>query len=377
METDIAAAQADATAAVSKNVTQDGRLTAVESKNTTQDSRLTAVEGVNSTQDNRLFAVESKNVTQDSRLTAVEILGGLAPGDVSDSTMAPILGNPASASSVKIAEQYAKQGQVIVSVTDFPWRAKGDWVSGTGTGTDNLAAFNAAFTYAKSITGFAVKLFIPAGKFRLTNEWDIWRSSPSTNTLTIEGADALSTFLISDFYGAGKVLMRCVDPTGVDRAAATNIRKLQFGSVSRSGAVPVYLDILGGGESRYEELRFGSSNNTHFRASSLQNVRMRDIVSFYGGDHYNYKSTDALTFDVTSGGAVTASGAIFSAGDVGKILNIFPTSEDQRIKYTISAYTDSTHVTVSVGTGATILAATAAKASFEEIGRASGRERVL
>jgi len=334
-----------------KNIEQDSRLTAVESKNTTQDSRLTSV--------------ESKNTTQDSRLSDLETIGGLAPGDTSDATVRSLVANAASLTSLEIAKQYAKQGQVIVSVTDFPWRAKGDWVSGTGTGTDNLAAFNAAYTYAASITGFAVKLTIPAGKYRLSDEWNIFRSSPSTNTLTVEGADALSTFLVSDFYGAGKVLMKNVDPTGVNRAAATNIRKLQFVSVSRSGAVPVFLDIMGGGESRYEELRFGSSNNTHFRASSLQNVRMRDIVSFYGGDHYNYKATDALTFDVTSGGAVTASAAIFTAGDVGKIFNVYPNTEDQRIKYTISAVADSTHATVTVGTGAAIIAATAAKGGFE------------
>ena len=255
------------------------------------------------------------------------------------------------------------RGEIVVNVLDYG--AKGDWVSGTGTGTDNLAAFNAAFAYAASITGYAVKLYIPAGKYRLSDTWNVYRSSASANTLTIEGADALSTFLVSDFFGSGKDLVALVDPAGVSRCAATNVRKLQFTYASLAGATPVYLNILGGGESRYDELRFQSGNNTHFRASSLQNVRMRDIVSFYGGDHFNYKATDALTFDVTSGGAVTASAAIFTAGDVGKIFNVFPATEDLRIKYTISAVTDSTHATVTVGTGATILAATAAKGYFE------------
>lgn len=255
------------------------------------------------------------------------------------------------------------RGEIVVNVLDYG--AKGDWVSGTGTGTDNLAAFNAAFTYAASITGYAVKLYIPAGKYRFSDTWSVYRSSASTNTLTIEGADALSTFLISDFYGAGKALVSCVDPAGTSRAAGTNVRKLQFRYAVLAGAVPVYLDVLGAGESRFDELRFNSGNNTHFRASSLQNVRMRDIVSFYGGDHFNYKATDALTFDVTSGGAVTASAAIFTAGDVGKIFSIFPATEDQRIKYTISAVTDSTHATVTIGTGGTIIAATAAKGYFE------------
>jgi hypothetical protein len=258
---------------------------------------------------------------------------------------------------------FSGKREIVVNVTEFG--AKGDWVSGTGTGTDNLAAFNAAYAYAASITGYAVKLYIPAGKYRLSDTWNIYRSSASTNAITIEGADALSTFLVSDFYGAGKALVSCVDPAKTSRSYATNLRKLQFRYAVLAGAVPVYLDVMGAGESRFEELRFNSGNNTHFRASSLQNVRMRDVVSFYGGDHFNYKATDALTFDVTSGGAVTASAAIFAAGDVGKIFNVFPATEDQRIKYAISAVADSTHATVTIGTGGTIIAATAAKGYFE------------
>lgn len=255
------------------------------------------------------------------------------------------------------------RGEIIVNVRDYG--AVGDYVSSSNKGTDNLAAFQAAYAYAASITNYAVKLFIPSGKYRFSGEWNIYRSSASTNTIAIEGADQLSVFLISDFYGAGLALIKCVDPAGTSRAAGTNLRNLQFGSVDRSGANPVYVDIAGWGESRADCLRFGSSNNTVFRAASLQNVRMRDLVSFYGGRHYNYKATDTVTFSITSGGAVTSSAPIFSAADIGKILNLLPSNEDRNIKYTISAYSDASNVSVTVGTGAVILAESGVKGYFE------------
>lgn len=281
-----------------------------------------------------------------------------------DASTAALVNNPDSSWWVALLTWlktiFVGKREIIVNVTEFG--AIGDYIDANNKGTDNLAAFNAAFAYAASITKYAVKLFIPAGRYRFSGQWNTYRSSASTNTLVVEGADQLSTFLISDFYGAEKGLVKCADPAGVSRVASTNVRQLQFGSVDRNGPNPVFLDIAGWGESRAECLRFGSSNNTVFRASSLQNVRMRDIVSFYGGRHYNYKATDGLTFSTTTGGIVTASAPIFAAGDVGKTFSIYPPNVDTRVKYTISQVNSTTEAVV---TGLTLLATTGAKGFFE------------
>jgi hypothetical protein len=235
-----------------------------------------------------------------------------------------------------------------LSVTDYG--ARGDWNGSSGT--DNLSAFNAAFSDAVSIataSGAGVTIRIPRGRFRLTNEWNVYRANSPRIDISIEGEDQLSTKLVSDFYGAGKAVIKCRDPAGTGRASPLSVRRLGFECVSTSGGVnPVFIDVLGHGESRLEELRFGSSNNTHLRSISGQNIRMRDVVSFYGGKHFNYKATSGFTFSVdTATNTITASAAIFSAGDVGKKFFILPTDTTRRISYTIATYVDSTHVTYS------------------------------
>lgn len=233
------------------------------------------------------------------------------------------------------------KGELYVSVTDYG--AKGDWKSGSGTGTDNLGPFNAAL---KDALARGAGLFIPAGKYRFSNEWNVYRPNNPRSDLIVTGEDQLTTFLVADFYGAGKSLVKCVDPAGATRSSPTSFRNLQFGTVDRKGPNPVLLDIAGWGESRAEGLRFGPCNNTHMRLSSVQNVRLRDIVSFYGGSHYNYRSTDGLVFNVSAAGELTASGPVFAAQDVGKGFVVLTGNPANRARLTITAVADARRATV-------------------------------
>lgn len=282
------------------------------------------------------------------------VLGGDAP--VSN-TLVIATGSTAP---VSLADRFAE----IVNVKDFG--AQGDWDGSTGT--DDLAAFDAAYARALAITattGAGCKIWIPRGRYLLSDEWNIYRPSSPRRDIIIAGEDQLSTELVADFYGADKALIRCVDQLGVSRASPTSIRDMGFENVSTSGGVtPVFIDVLGYGESRIDQVRFGASNNTHLRLASAQNVRGTDIVSFFGGRHFNYKDTDGFTFDVdTSTNTITASAPIFSAGDVGKYFFIFPSDVTRRIRYTIATVPDSTHATYVETT--TDLTETGAAGHFE------------
>lgn len=256
----------------------------------------------------------------------------------------------------------AKLREVSFSVADFG--AVGDWDGSTGTSNDT--AFAAAFAAAETIMagGYAVKISIPRGRYRLTQPWDVWRINSPRRDLVIEGEDQLSSILVADWYGAADAIIQCVDPDGVSRSSPLTLRNLGFQWASTSGGVnPLGVDILGHGESKLEGLRFSQSNNTHLRVVSAQNVRFWDVVSFYGGYHFNYKDTSGITFTVdTTANTITASAAIFSAGDVGKFFFVFPADTTRRIRYTISAYTSTTVVSY---TGTSELSQTSVEGHFE------------
>jgi len=231
--------------------------------------------------------------------------------------------------------------------------------------TDCLEAFNDAYRVAlsKAASGHGAEVYIPEGKYRLSGEWNVYRANSPRTDITIRGEDQLNSILIANFYGAGLALISCVDPLGATRASPLSIRDLGFQNVSTSGGVnPVFINVLGWGESRIDRVRFAGSNNTHVRAVSAQNVRGTDIVSFFGGRHFNYKNTSGFTFTVDTGAnTITASGAIFAAGDVGKYFFVFPTNTANRIRYLITGFTSSTVVSY---TGNDI-SATASEGHFE------------
>jgi len=239
---------------------------------------------------------------------------------------------------------------------------KGDYRSTSNKGTDNADALDAFRDAAKAAAVFgAVCLNFGPGAFRTTREWDIYRSNSPRLDFVIKGESNLTTFILADFYGTGKRLIKSHDPLGVTRSSPTTIAHIQLGTVDRSGPNPVLLDIYGHGESRIESVRFGPCNNTVMTIAALQNVRYRDIVSFYGGKHYSYRDTTGITFSSTSGSTtVTASADIFNGSDAGRLLNLFGTTAT---KYLISTYVDARNVIISGTTPA--ITQTAVPGQFE------------
>lgn len=189
------------------------------------------------------------------------------------------------------------------------------------------------------------------GVFSFTDEAPLWRASSLRQDITIEGDDQLTTIIEANFYGADKAVISAKDPAGLARASPISFRNLGFRNKSTTGGVnPVFIDVLGMGESRIDFVRFGNSNNTHLRVGSAQNVKSLGLISFYGGRHFNKIDTDGVTFDVDGGTkVVTASAPIFPTGSslVGKYLSIFPSDPSRRAIYQVASVTDSTHLVVT------------------------------
>jgi hypothetical protein len=218
------------------------------------------------------------------------------------------------------------------------------------TGTDNLAAFDRAFAVAMALSNaeYGVEIYVPPGAYRFTDEWDIYRPSSPRRDITIRGCDQLNSILVADFFGAGKALVRSIDPADTSRSSPTSLRDLGFSNRTTSGGVnPVFFWILGHGESRMERIRFAGSNNTVWRDWSPQGLRGTDIVAYFGGRHFPYKATTGITFDVNTGtNTITASAPIFTdPDDVGLDIYIFGSNSDNRTRYTIATVVDSTHAT--------------------------------
>jgi len=233
---------------------------------------------------------------------------------------------------------------VHVFVEDFG--AKGDNV------TDSTTAIRNA--YAALVAKGGGTLHFGMGRFIVTGELNFYRASSTKIPLVIKGSDQLTTTIVAGFYGAGSAVFKFQNGT-TTRCAATSVMDLGFACQSTSGGInPVFIDGFLG-ESNLDRVKCGSSNNTHVRLWSTQNLRSTGLKSFYGGRHFNYKSTAGLLFDVeTTGKTITCTnGTPFSASDVGKYFFIFPSDPTRRIRYTISSYVSPTQVVYSNATGLT------------------------
>lgn len=235
-----------------------------------------------------------------------------------------------------------------VNVKAFPWSAKGDWDGSSGT--DDHAAITAAYDWlvAKIISdGYVAggRLVIPSGAYRLTQALDFYRPNSPRIDIVIQGEDQFTSEIICDFYGADEAVIKSVDPGGTTRSSPISIRDVGFSHKDSNGVNPVFIDVLGWGESRLERVRFGATNNTVMRAISMQNVRMIDVVSFNGGRHFNYKDTSGLTFSVNGGTkTITASGSIFTADDDDLYFVMLPANGTRRIRYRLT-YVSATTAT--------------------------------
>lgn len=124
------------------------------------------------------------------RLRLTGDLGGTA-----DSPTVPGLADKANSADVPTAADIAGSSEMRVgferrrTLNVAAFGAVGDYTGGS-TGTDNLAAFNAATTQAKT-TGQPTRIVIPAGRYRISNNWLI-----DGNDVAVEcepGAEIITT----------------------------------------------------------------------------------------------------------------------------------------------------------------------------------------
>lgn len=120
----------------------------------TRDDATAAIGAEGSRAESAAKSYTDTQVTSDrSRLGQLETIGGLAPGDVSDATVANLIGNPASNTSAGLQGRFAERGALGISpreygaVGDVVLDANGAMVSGT----DDSAAMQAALTAALDV----------------------------------------------------------------------------------------------------------------------------------------------------------------------------------------------------------------------------------
>lgn len=211
----------------------------------------------------------------------------------------------------------------------------------------NLAALDACFADAVlAAVNVGSKIVLPSGRICLSDDWNVYRINSPRRDIVIQGEGQMVTKLVAGYYGANKALVKSRPSSGDDRSSPLSIIDIGFENLAFDGINPMFIDIHGHGESRLRGLRFAKSNNTHMRSISAQNVRMTDIVSFYGGHNFPYKNTDSRSFSVISTGHIESDAAIFTTADEGKPFFILPSDETRRAKYTLGTYVNSTKMTI-------------------------------
>lgn len=245
-----------------------------------------------------------------------------------------------------------------VNVRDYGARGDGS--------TDDRAAILAARDAVWSQGGGV--LYFPRGRYRVSDELDFYRPNSPRVDVALVGDDEFGSVIDANFFGASKSLIKVHDSTWTTRASPFSLRDIGLSNVTTTGGVnPVLLNVGGWGESELRGVRFGGSNNTVLRAGSAQNLTGYRITSFGAGKSWNYKDATGITFSISSG-TITASASIFTdsaPNDVGRILNIIPTSGNRR-KYRITAVASATEATVvSVVTDGTVSDTTGATGFFD------------
>lgn len=212
---------------------------------------------------------------------------------------------------------------------------------GDGVADDTAAVQAAADAVRASAFGGALAL---SRFYRITGPLDLYPSVP----ITVQGMGNASGFII-DYDDVGGVALKHTHPT----TPSTRGKRL----VLRDFMVKYGADVTLGPvafEHRYaSDLKVQRVEITHYkrntalRLSALWNCDFDDVVVWGAGEQKVYKQTPAgCTFSIPSGGTtLTASQAVFDAGDVGKCIGV--DHENGAQVFTITSYTSPTEVETS------------------------------
>ncbi|MDB6151465.1 MAG: hypothetical protein JWQ44_2913 [Chthoniobacter sp.] len=220
--------------------------------------------------------------------------------------------------------------------------------------TDDAVAFNALAAY---LTASASALgSIPAGSYRLASSVTLTTGGSVSVNWALYGEGKRVTKIYVDFAGAGLGVFN-LDATTSTGPAFGNFSVHAHSNRASTDILPTVIKAAKIGNAFITKIHMPS---VYYRGKLLQcgalaNVRFEGIESFNAGYSFAYKDTGAALFS-NVGAALTSDTAIFSAGDVGKVFNFSPsgyvsgsgaTGSSTYAQAVISAYIDSTHVTLA------------------------------
>lgn len=213
--------------------------------------------------------------------------------------------------------------------------------------TDATTYVQAAIDWAKANSGY-VYVPAPAVAYKITDELNCWK--------TTSGAPRIWGFVaphfqsgrfMCHFNGYNKQVFKF--RSGDLRSTGAEFRNIRVEYDSTNSTQnPVAFDLHGAGNMKMYGCSVTGGNNTQVRATTLFNCDGDDLVCFSGGRSFLYKTTSGKTFSITSSATtLTSSAAHFEAGDVGKAILVYDNTNSRSEKFVISAFTNTTTVTVA------------------------------
>ena len=233
----------------------------------------------------------------------------------------------------------AAQKNLLHMVTPQAYGAKGDGV------TDDTAAVQAWLTELASngTTGFC-----PAGTYRLTASVNAW---PAKSYKVTGAADACDFYIDYNSAWAGFAIDLTNPGTPTTRGKIADWSGVQFTYDASLTAPPI---AFGGNyvtDARLRDItirQFTANRGTCLSLLGPFNLRQVANVEVWGcGDHASaHLVPSGTTFSITAAtNTLSASASFFSAADVGT--SFYCNGGTYPEVFTVSAFTDATHVTVS------------------------------
>jgi len=226
------------------------------------------------------------------------------------------------------------------------WGAKGSGLPADAA--TNATAFQACANYLKALNNGGYARCRAGRQYYIGDEIDCSVDGLFKH-VGFEGDGQDPTTFIAYFTGASKALIK---GTRADNARAGSpwLRNLKIRvNNGLPGIKPRAFDMRMCEFPQIENVHIvGDYSNTLIEATGVFNGTFRNLEMWGGGTFLSWKTVPSgVTFSGTSGAAtITASAATFAVGDVGKVLTIVDTT-GRAGRHTISAYTNSTTVTVS------------------------------